>query len=147
MRAQREGHEINIARYNMYDSVWALALALNRTMTMVESLNISGTGCESMNGSLVPLHQFDYTNAMMGCLIKWNLQQTDFFGVSVKLISRMSSPGPPLTCQCCMLKGRRGPGTRCRRRVIKRGRSLPQSRFESRQWPSSIVQHIASLQD
>ena len=83
MRAQREGHEINIARYNMYDSVWVLALALNRTMTMVESLNISGTGCESMNGSLVPLHQFDYTNAMMGCLIYWSIKQTDMLGISV----------------------------------------------------------------
>ena len=70
-------------RFRIYDVLWALALALNQTMTMVESLDISGTGCESMNGSLVPLHQFDYTNAMMGCLIQWNLQQTDFFGMSV----------------------------------------------------------------
>ena len=70
-------------RYRIYDALWALALALNETMTMVDSLNINETGCESMNGSLVPLHQFDYTNAMMGCLIKWSMQQTDFFGVSV----------------------------------------------------------------
>ena len=69
----------------MYDSMWVLALALNQTMTMVESLDINGTGCESMNGSLVPLHQFNYTNAMMGCLIQWNLQQTNFSGMSVSL--------------------------------------------------------------
>ena len=83
MRAQREGYDINIARFNIYDTIWALALGLNSTMTMTESLNISETGCESMNGSLVPLHQFNYTNALMGCLIHWSLEQTDFFGVSV----------------------------------------------------------------
>ena len=70
-------------RYRIYDALWALALALNETMTMVDSLNISGTGCEAMNGSLVPLHRFDYANAMLGCLIQWSMQQTDFFGVSV----------------------------------------------------------------
>ena len=86
MRAERDGYDpLSIVRTNIYEAVWILALALNQTMTMVESLDINGTGCESMNGSLVPLHQFDYTNAMMGCLIQWNLQQTDFNGLTVRV--------------------------------------------------------------
>ena len=86
VRAQRGEYDTIDVRFRIYDVLWALALALNQTMTMVESLDISGTSCESMNGSLVPLHQFDYTNAMMGCLIQWNLQQTDFFGMSVSML-------------------------------------------------------------
>ena len=58
-------------------------MALNDTMTIVNNSDISGTGCEAMNGSLVPLEEFTYDNALMGCLIKWNLQKTNFFGVSV----------------------------------------------------------------
>ena len=85
IRAEKGRFDAVDVRFRIYDALWALALALDDTMTMVDSLNISGTGCESMNGSLVPLHQFDYTNAMMGCLIQWNLQQTDFFGVSVSI--------------------------------------------------------------
>ena len=69
--------------YHNYDAIWALALALNRTMTMVDESDISGTGCEMMNGSLVPLYEFDYSNALMGCLVQWNLQRTNFSGVVV----------------------------------------------------------------
>ena len=72
-------------RFRIYDALWALALALNKTMTMVNTvnMNISETGCEVMDGSLVPLHEFNYSNAFMGCLIQWNLQRTNFSGVSV----------------------------------------------------------------
>ncbi|KAL5491446.1 hypothetical protein EMCRGX_G016732 [Ephydatia muelleri] len=65
-----------------YDAVWTLAFALNSTMTMVTSNSISGTGCENMPGSLVTLDQFNYTNQMMGCLIQWNIQRTNFSGVT-----------------------------------------------------------------
>ena len=83
IRAAMGRYNIIGVRFRIYDALWALALALNETMTMVNTLNINGTGCEAMDGSLVPLHEFDYSNALMGCLIQWNLQQTNFFGVSV----------------------------------------------------------------
>ena len=67
----------------MYDAVWILAIALNRTMAMVKSGNINGTGCENTSGSLVPLEQFQYSNEKMGCLIQYNIQITNFSGVSV----------------------------------------------------------------
>ena len=72
-------------RFRIYDALWALALALNETMTMVNAVNVntSETGCEAMEGSVVPLHEFDYSNALMSCLIQWNLQRTKFSGVSV----------------------------------------------------------------
>ena len=76
----------NIFTHALYDALWALAFALNRTMTMVNSDDdINGTGCENAYGSLVPLHEFTYANAMMGCLIQWNLQQTNFLGLTVNL--------------------------------------------------------------
>ena len=67
----------------VYDVIWVLAIALNKTMTMINSTNINETNCENISGSLVPLEHFDYTNEQVGCLIQWNLQQTSFNGVSV----------------------------------------------------------------
>ena len=66
-----------------YDVIWVIALALNSTMLMVRSGDISQTGCSNVPGSLVPLEEFEYNNEKMGCLIQWNLQQTNFSGVSV----------------------------------------------------------------
>ena len=67
----------------MYDVIWVLALALNNTMTMINSGDISETNCGNYSGSLVSLEQFNYSNEKVGCLIQWNLQQTSFNGVSV----------------------------------------------------------------
>lgn len=66
-----------------YDVIWVLAVALNNTLSMVRNGDISETRCSNVPGSLVPLEQFDYTNERMGCLIQWNLQQSNFSGVSV----------------------------------------------------------------
>ena len=52
---------------------------------MVNSGNISVTGCEGLSGSLVPLENFTYGNQKLGCLIQWNLQQTQFSGVTISL--------------------------------------------------------------
>ena len=69
-----------------FDAVWALAIALNKTAVMVQSGNVSETGCEgNTDGDLVPLEQFNYSNGLMGCVIQWNLQNTDFQGTSVSL--------------------------------------------------------------
>ena len=67
----------------LYDGLWALAFALDKTMLMVESSDIEGTMCKTLEGSLVPLHEFNYTNKMMGCLIQWSLQETNFSGLTV----------------------------------------------------------------
>ena len=71
----------------MYDTIWILALALNKTLSMVAAGNfsIAEAGCENSTGSLVPLEEFLYSNEMMGCLMQWNIQQTNFSGVSVSV--------------------------------------------------------------
>ena len=67
-----------------YDAVWALALGLNRTQEMfLSNYNVSEIGCGGLDGGLVPLEQFDYSNGVMGCVMRWSLGQTNFSGVSV----------------------------------------------------------------
>ena len=66
-----------------YDATWALALALNKTKEMVELNDFNVTGCEGSNNHLQSLENFEYSNGLMGCIIRYNLIQTDFVGVSV----------------------------------------------------------------
>ncbi len=71
-----------------FDALWTFALALNSTSEMVQSSTRQGianlTGC-NVPGELVPLENFTYSNKFMGCVIRWNLERTDFVGVSVSL--------------------------------------------------------------
>ena len=50
---------------------------------MIDANDINGTGCEHEPGSLAKLEDFDYPNKMIGCLIQWNIQQTNFSGLTV----------------------------------------------------------------
>ncbi|XP_064390848.1 gamma-aminobutyric acid type B receptor subunit 2-like [Halichondria panicea] len=69
-----------------YDALWTFALALNKTNEMVGSLTrediLNKTQCRGSDGLLVPLENFTYSNQLMGCIIRWNLEETDFVGVS-----------------------------------------------------------------
>ena len=78
------GFEIVDAGVRLYDVMWVLAIALNNTIAMVGSGDISETGCSNVSGSLVSLEHFDYSNEKMACLIQWNLQQTNFSGGLVR---------------------------------------------------------------
>ena len=83
-RAKRESYMVISQAYRLYDVLWVLALALNDTITMIDrGDDISRTGCDRVSGSLVPFEEFDYSNKKMGCLIQWNIQQTDFYGLTV----------------------------------------------------------------
>ena len=82
-RAIEGGFDVVDASIRAHDVTWVLAIALNNTMSMVRSGDINKTGCGSVPGSLVPLENFNYNNEKMGCLIQWNLQKTNFSGVSV----------------------------------------------------------------
>ena len=72
-----------------YDAIWALAFALNRTKEIVDAYNngnesvLEITGCVNLTGELVPLEEFDYENELLGCVIRWSLEQTNFLGTSV----------------------------------------------------------------
>ncbi|XP_064390850.1 gamma-aminobutyric acid type B receptor subunit 2-like isoform X2 [Halichondria panicea] len=75
-----------------YDALWTFALALNRTNEMIgglireEILNMTqcgGTDEETgVKWEVVSLENFTYSNQLMGCIIRWNLERTDFVGVS-----------------------------------------------------------------
>ena len=62
-------------------------VSTDKTLSMVAAGNssIAETGCENATDSFVPLEGFSYSNEMMGCLIQWNIQQTNFSGVSVSV--------------------------------------------------------------
>ena len=83
MRANAEGYTVIDAGYVIFDALWILALALNNTMNMVNTNDISNTDCDNVSGSLENLENFNYKNRKMGCVIRWNLNNTSFSGVSV----------------------------------------------------------------
>ncbi len=83
-----------------YDALWTLALALNQTNGMIQSMNreeiLNLTQCEGFDEEtgiewvLVPLENFTYSNQLIGCVIRWNLERTDFVGVSVRFIFNLT---------------------------------------------------------
>jgi hypothetical protein len=74
-----------------YDAVWTLALALNSSMAMIEGWPkdaiINETGCQDDGTDLdvFELDDFTYNHTLIGCIIRWNLAQTNFTGVSVSI--------------------------------------------------------------
>ena len=85
-RSMQLGYTPGLVRGLSYDAIWALALALNRTQDMfLSNSSVTEIGCGGLDGGLVPLEQFNYSNGVMGCVIRWNLEQTNFSGVSVSL--------------------------------------------------------------
>ena len=84
-RAMAENFTVIDAGFAIYDVLWILALALNNTISMVNNSDVGQTNCESVPGSLVSLENFDHTNKRMGCVIRWNLNNTNFSGVSVSI--------------------------------------------------------------
>ena len=70
-----------------FDAMWTVARALNLTEEMrlknVSKNDPSLEECNHLPGELVPLDEFTYSNAFMGCVMKMNYQKTNFTGVSV----------------------------------------------------------------
>ena len=86
-RAKRDHYNTTNQAYKLYDVMWALALALNSTDAMIKGgANISETGCDDVPGSIIPLEMFEYSNKKLGCLIQWNIQRTNFSGLTVSVI-------------------------------------------------------------
>ena len=84
IKAKEGGYNTINHGIGLYDVIWVLAVALNKTISMIDrDSNITETGCQGSSGHLIPLENFTYTNEMMGCLIQWNLQNTTFSGLTV----------------------------------------------------------------
>ncbi len=72
----------------VFDLIWSLALGLNRTAQLVADNDISDTNCnDELQGALVPLEEFDYTNQLMGCVLLDSIQKVKFLGLSVSYTS------------------------------------------------------------
>ena len=88
-----------------FDTTWTIAQALNyteqmRLQTADPLSNIQQTcsnvtenpercviekitNCTDLYGELVSLNEFNYSNAFMGCVIKYNFHQVNFSGMAV----------------------------------------------------------------
>ena len=70
-----------------FDAMWTVAQMLNTT----EEMRLDGLSrdhpdfdnCRHLDGNLVPLDEFNYSNAFMGCVMSGNYFKTNFTGVSV----------------------------------------------------------------
>ena len=74
---------------NAFDAVWSMAQMLNYTEEMRLS-NLSRNhsefnNCHHLEGELVPLNEFNYTNAFMGCVMRDNYYKVNFTGVTVSV--------------------------------------------------------------
>ena len=80
----------------VYDALWSLAFALNNTNNMInwpKEKIINDTNCEDDGKDLTifNLTDFTYNHSFIGCVIRWNLAQTNFIGVSVSAESYLLS--------------------------------------------------------
>ena len=64
-----------------YDAVWAMAIGLDTASERVRTGNDSG--CDHLPGDLVPLEEFDYSNAKMGCVLEESFSEISFMGITV----------------------------------------------------------------
>ena len=83
-RAALTGYSPNIAITGAFDAVWSLGVALNITEGMrLGNETTDNCNASELAGELVPLDEFDYTNTLMGCVVRNNLQSLSFSGVTV----------------------------------------------------------------
>ena len=72
-----------------FDTLWTLATVLNYTETLridnESRLDPLIESCSHLPGELVPLDEFTYSNAFMGCVMKENYHKVNFTGVSVSV--------------------------------------------------------------
>ena len=86
--AQENNYTFTFVASIAYDAVWSFALALNNTEAMLrwpKDRIIRETNCQDDRKNLdeFRLDEFTYNHTFIGCVIRWNLAQTNFTGVSV----------------------------------------------------------------
>ena len=68
----------------VYDSVMTLAIALNKTAEMHRSnQSLEQTDCQNKSGIFTSLENFSFDNDLMGCILLYNLRNTEFDGLTV----------------------------------------------------------------
>ena len=70
-----------------FDAMWSMAQMLNYTekmrLSQLSRNHSDFDDCRHLDGELVPLNEFNYTNAFMGCVMRDNYYKINFTGVSV----------------------------------------------------------------
>ena len=66
-----------------FDVLWTLALVLNKTEEIRLNNDTYNKTCSHLDGELVPLNEFNYSNAFMGSVMKENYKTVNFTGVLV----------------------------------------------------------------
>ena len=83
------GYIANTVYALAFDTMWTVAQVLNYTEELrLQNLSKDAAefkGCAHLVGQLVPLNEFTYSNAFMGCVMKNNYYKVNFTGVSVSL--------------------------------------------------------------
>ena len=64
-----------------YDAMWSIAIGLDIASKKITAGNDSG--CENLNGELVPLEMFDYRNEKLGCIMRKSFDEIMFTGITV----------------------------------------------------------------
>jgi gamma-aminobutyric acid type B receptor len=70
---------LDLGRF-IYDGMWTLIVALDKTVNKISMGNDSG--CEDKSGDMVPLEYFNYTNEKLGCIMKQSFSEVMFTGVT-----------------------------------------------------------------
>ena len=87
-RLLRTGHTTISTNKLAFDAMWTVAQVLNYTEEMrLQNLSKDASefeDCAHLEGELVPLNEFTYSNAFMGCIMKNNYYKVNFTGVSVR---------------------------------------------------------------
>ena len=87
-RLEETNHAYSIGYAQAFDAIWTIAQVLNYTEEMtINQINRSSVheNCRDLPGELVHLDKFNYSNAFMGCVIKYNFYKVNFTGVTVSI--------------------------------------------------------------
>ena len=85
-RLEITNHTYTAAYALAFDAIWTIAQVLNYTEEMkINQINRSSghEHCRDLPGEMVSLDEFNYSNAFMGCVIKYNFYKVNFTGVTV----------------------------------------------------------------
>lgn len=78
--------------------MWVMGLGLEEASKRIAANNDSG--CETLQGELVPLELFSYDNPKMGCVLQESIRSIKINGISVCLLLPIS-----LMPFCCIFVG------------------------------------------
>ena len=100
-RSKDMNYNVTAVYAQAFDAIWTIAQVLNYTEKMTINhikRNFVHENCRDLAGELVPLNAFNYSNAFMGCVIKYNFYKVNFTGVTVSSYFSMWNIDHPITC-------------------------------------------------